>query len=55
MRLKFMGNKDKKAYWSIEVGVYPGLLFGIRTYDEPEQVSWVLYVPFIDFCLTVYK
>ncbi len=41
--------------WSLEVGFYPGILFGLRTYDEEERVSWVLYIPFIDLCLTIYK
>tara|TARA_R100000700_G_C3042165_1_gene65608 strand:- start:54 stop:200 length:147 start_codon:yes stop_codon:yes gene_type:complete len=46
--------KEKPTY-SIEIGIYPGLLFGIRTYDEPEQISFVAYIPFIDFCITFYK
>ena len=46
--------KEKPTY-SIEIGVYPGILFGIRTYDEPEQISFVGYIPFIDFCITFYK
>ena len=46
--------KEKPTY-SIEIGFYPGILFGIRTYDEPEQISFVGYIPFIDFCITFYK
>jgi len=47
--------KRQKPTYTIEIGIYPGILFGIRTYDEPEQISFVAYIPFIDFCLTFYK
>ena len=47
--------KRQKPTYTIEIGIYPGILFGIRTYDEPEQISFVAYIPFIDFCLTCYK
>ena len=53
MRLKFMGNKDKKAYWSIEVGLYPGLLFGMRSYHEKDFSTHVLYMPLIDLALEI--
>jgi len=47
--------KKEKPTYSIEIGIYPGIVFGIRTYDEPEQISFVAYIPFIDFCITFYK
>tara|TARA_Y100000401_G_scaffold21735_1_gene14545 strand:- start:584 stop:745 length:162 start_codon:yes stop_codon:yes gene_type:complete len=48
--------EDKvKDNWSLSVGFYPGILFGARTYDEPNQVAHVLYVPFIDIALEIYK
>ena len=50
-----MDNEDKKIAWSIEVGFYPGMLIGIRTYPEPEQTTHVLYLPFVDLALTVFK
>ena len=50
-----MDNKDKKIAWSIEVGFYPGMLIGIRTYPEPDQTTHVLYLPFVDLALTVFK
>ena len=50
-----MDNEDKKVAWSIEVGFYPGMLIGIRTYPEPDQTTHVLYLPFVDLALTVFK
>ncbi len=45
----------KYVGWEISFGLFPGILFGIRTYDEPEQISFVGYIPLIDFCITFYK
>jgi hypothetical protein len=50
-----MDNEDKKIAWSIEVGFYPGMLIGVRTYPEPDQTTHVLYLPFVDLALTVFK
>ena len=51
-----MGNKEQKAKnWSLSVGWYPGILFGIRTYDEPNQTTDVLYMPMIDIALEIFK
>ena len=52
--------KEKKILykiknWSISVGFYPGILMGMRTYDEPDQVSYVMYIPFVDIALEVFK
>ena len=41
--------------WSIEVGFYPGILFGIRSYNEPSQTAHVLYIPFVDLAFTTYN
>ena len=48
-------NENKIKGFSLEVGFYPGILVGARTYEEPEQTSYVLYMPFIDLALTVYN
>ncbi len=45
--------KDKS--WSLSVGTYPGILFGARSYEEKTQVTHVLYLPFIDIALEIYK
>ena len=50
---EYMGKETKN--WTLSVGFYPGLLFGLRTYDEPEQNSYVFYIPFVDVALEVYK
>ena len=41
--------------WTLSVGFYPGILFGIRNYEEPEQTSIVFYIPFVDVALEIYK
>ena len=41
--------------WSIELGFYPGILFGIRSYNEPSQTAHVLYLPFVDLAFTTYN
>jgi len=48
-------DKEIKKNWSISIGFYPGLLIGMRTYDEPDQVSYVMYIPFVDIALEVFK
>jgi len=40
--------------WEISVGMYPGALIGARSYVEPHQVDHVLYIPFLELCLTIY-
>jgi hypothetical protein len=43
-------------YVNIEFGTYPGILFGMRTYEEQWKTSTVLYIPFLDMCIKkVYK
>ena len=49
-----MGKKEKKN-WTLSVGFYPGVLIGLRTYEEKEQNSHVLYIPFVDIALEVFK
>ena len=46
--------KEKKN-WSISIGFYPGILLGIRSYEEPNQVTNVLYMPLIDIALEIFK
>ena len=40
---------EAKGNWSLSIGFYPGILFGARTYEEPKQITHVIYLPFIDF------
>jgi len=44
-----------KKNWSLSVGTYPGLLLGIRTYEEEEQTTRVLYLPLVDIALEIFK
>ena len=44
-----MKNKD----WELSFGFYPGVLLGFRTYTEVNKQNHVLYLPFIDICLSI--
>jgi hypothetical protein len=46
-----MMNKFSDKSWSITVGLYPGVLLGLRIYQEPSYNTYVLYLPFIDIAL----
>ena len=41
--------------WELTLGFYPGILFGIRTYQEEKYNEHVLYVPFVDIALIIEK
>ena len=41
--------------WRISIGLYPGVLIGVRSYDLDEVVSHVLYLPFVDIALEIVK
>ena len=40
--------------WEINIGLVPGLLFGMRSYEESDKTDHVLYLAFIDICFTAY-
>ena len=44
-----------KNKWSLSFGTYPGILTGFRSYQEKKLTNNVLYVPFVDVCLTIYN
>lgn len=46
---------EEPKSWELSVGVYPGILFGIRTYEYEDSKLHVLYIPFIDVALEIYK
>jgi len=46
---------ENETQWEISLGMYKGIVFGIRSYENEDSVSHVLYVPFIDICFTIYK
>jgi hypothetical protein len=39
--------------WAIEIGLYPGILFGVRTYKAELDTTHVFYLPFIDIALII--
>ena len=43
-----------KAY-RVSIGLYPGVLIGIRTYEQEDVVQHVLYFPFIDIAFEYIK
>ena len=49
-----MKNK-KKTVWELSFGFYPGILVGFRSYQEKKKTNHVLYLPFMDACLTFNK
>ena len=52
---KNQGAKENSPMWSISLGFYPGILFGMRTYAEEKQTAHVFYLPFIDLAIEIYK
>lgn len=39
--------------WVIQLGLYPGIVVGFRTYHNEDSTIHVLYVPFIDIALII--
>ena len=40
--------------WELSIGTYTGILIGARSYQERSKSNHVLYLPFVDFCVTVW-
>jgi len=47
--------EPKGASWELSLGLYPGILLGIRTYVEEDSILYVLYLPFVDVALEIFK
>jgi hypothetical protein len=45
--------ENEQKMWSIELGLYPGILLGIRSYDMEDYKIHVLYLPFIDIAFKI--
>jgi len=41
--------------WNLSFGFFPGLLVGVRSYVEQYRTNHVVYLLFIDICLTIHK
>jgi len=50
-----MESKQPEKVWSLSLGFYPGVLIGMRTYEEEKQTTHVFYLPFIDLAIEIYK
>jgi len=48
-------DKESKPNWALSFGFYPGILLGMRTYEEETQTAYVFYLPFIDIAFEVFK
>jgi hypothetical protein len=38
---------------ALSLGLYPGILFGVRTYTYKNAIQYVFYLPFIDFLIEI--
>ncbi len=41
--------------WSVSIGFYPGILFGARSYVEKDMTTHVIYLPFVDLAVELYR
>ena len=46
---------ENESAWTLSLGFYPGVLFGMRSYVEKDYTTHVLYLPFVDLAIEVYK
>lgn len=40
--------------WELSLGLYPGIVIGARSYINDKYNEHVIYLPFVELCLTVY-
>ena len=40
--------------WRLGMGIYPGVLFGIRSYEHDMETHHVLYLPFVEFVMELF-
>ena len=50
-----MKKNENQPAWVIEIGLYPGILIGFRSYIEEDIAIHVLYLPFFDIALKIFK
>lgn len=46
---------ENERGYTIAIGLYPGILFGFRAYEEEDFTTYVLYLPFIDIAIEIDK
>ena len=44
---------NEERNWTLSIGLYPGIIFCFRSYEEKEFTTHVLYLPFIDLALEI--
>ncbi len=52
--VKLLFKRRKMSGWELSLGLYPGVVLGIRSYINKNATDHVLYIPFVELCLTVY-
>lgn len=52
---KAVNQVEEESGSKITIGLYPGILFGIRTYEYDNSKLHVLYIPFIDVALEIFN
>ena len=45
----------EKGEWEFSIGLYPGVLIGMRTYDYENSRLHVFYLPFVDFAFEIFN
>tara|TARA_R110002020_G_scaffold153373_2_gene332762 strand:+ start:593 stop:745 length:153 start_codon:yes stop_codon:yes gene_type:complete len=40
--------------WEVSIGMYPGIILGVRSYRQEDRVDHVFYLPLFDLCITVF-
>jgi len=51
----YMKENENETAWVIELGFYPGVLLGFRSYIEEDLAIRFVYIPFFDISLKVFK
>jgi hypothetical protein len=46
---------ENERGYTISLGLYPGILFGVRAYEEKDFTTYVIYLPFVDIAIEIDK
>ena len=46
---------ENERGYTISLGLYPGILFGVRAYEEEDFMTYVIYLPFVDIAIEIDK
>ena len=47
--------ENQNKGWAVSLGMYPGVLLGMRTYKSDTLISHVFYIPFFDLAIQIEK